>query len=43
MRSGGTTVTNVNAPDMSSSSSSSTVAPIYIDNASVPAGVGAGT
>ena len=40
---GGTTVTNVNAPDMSSSSSSSTVAPIYIDNASVPAGVGAGT
>ena len=42
-QSGGTTVTNVNAPDMSSSSSSSTVAPIYIDNASVPAGVGAGT
>ena len=42
-QSGGTTVTNVNAPDMSSSSSSSTVAPIYIDNASTPAGVGAGT
>ena len=36
--------TVVNAPSIANnSSSSSTVAPIYVDNASAPAGVGAGT
>jgi len=40
----GGSATVVNAPSISdNSSSSSTVAPIYVDNSSAPAGVGAGT